>query len=84
MKIFLQILLGVVGLFVAFFLLMALIGTAMHLVIICAVLAAIFGVCRWQYTRWESRRLPTKRAVQKVEQKTEKALRELERKVNKS
>ena len=84
MKLALQIILGLVGLFLTYFLVMALLGTVINAVIVCAILAAIFGVCRWQYRRWESRRLPSKRAIQKIEQKTEKSLRELERKVNKS
>ena len=88
MKLALQIIGGIVVLFITFFLVMALFGMAIHAIILCAVLAAILGVCRWQYTRWESRRLPSQRAIKQsekhIEQKTEAALRELERKVNKS
>ena len=64
------------------------IGMAMRAIILCAVLAAILGVRRWQYTRRESRRLPGQRAIAQsekhIEQKTAQALRELERKVNTS
>lgn len=88
MKLALQIIGGIVVLFITFFLVMAAFGMAMHAIILFAVLAAIFGVCRWQYTRWESRRLPSQRSIKQsekhLEQKTEKALRDLERKVNKS
>ena len=84
MKIALQIILCLVGLLAAYFLLMTLFGVVIQAVIVCGVLAAIFGVCRWQYVRWQSRRLPSKRAFQKMEQKAEKSLWELERKVNKS
>ena len=88
MKLALQIIGGLVVLFITFFLIMALFGMAIHAVILCAILAAVVGLCRWQYNRWEARRLPSRRAIKQsekhLEQKTEKALRELERKVNKS
>ena len=88
MKLALQIILCLVGLLAAYFLLMTLFGLAIQVLIIGTVLAAIAGVCRWQYLRWQSRRPPDQRAIAKsekhIEKKTEEALRELERKVNKS
>ena len=88
MKLALQIIGGIVVLFITFFLVMALLGMAIHAIILCAIIAVIVGVCRWQYGRWESRRLPSQRSIKQsekhLEQKTEKALRDLERKVNKS
>ena len=84
MKIAFQILLCLVGLFAAYLLFTALLGAAIHATLLCAILAAIIGLCRWQANRWQSRRLPSQRAVQKIERNTEKALTEMERKVNKS
>ncbi len=84
MKLAIQIILCLVGLFAAYMIIMSLFGLAIQLVIIGAILAAIVSVCGWQYRRWQSRRLPSKRAVTKIERETEKAVRELERRANRS
>ena len=88
MKLALQIIVCLVGLVVAYFVAMALLGVGIHLLVLAAILAVIIGICRSVYRGWQAKRLIGKgyveRENQKLEKRTKRELAELKRKINKS
>jgi hypothetical protein len=82
-KIWMQLVLGLLALFVAACLLSSLLGLVMHLAIGVGILACILGVIGYLIRGWRQRQPPAHVTQRRAEKTADRALKDLERKVNK-